>query len=93
MHTVPEDFNTNYKDIDVMIDTRESTNQSPRGSDSGIDSDCTDGNLSWLLNYKIHELPPVPGKCENVVLSCAITFTCLRRLFNAAVLIPYLFDH
>ncbi|XP_019864678.1 uncharacterized protein LOC109593975 [Aethina tumida] len=60
MHTVPEDFNTNYKDIDVMIDTRESTNQSPRGSDSGIDSDCTDGNLSWLLNYKIHELPPVP---------------------------------
>lgn len=24
--------------------------------------DCTDGNLSWLLNYKLEELPPVPGK-------------------------------
>lgn len=34
---------------------------SPRGSDSGIEGDCTDGNLSWLLNYRIHELPPVPG--------------------------------
>lgn len=24
--------------------------------------DCIEGNLSWLLNYKIQELPPVPGK-------------------------------
>lgn len=24
--------------------------------------DCTEGNLSWLLNYKLEELPPVPGK-------------------------------
>lgn len=36
---------------------------SPKGSDSGIEVDCSDGNLSWLLNYKIHELPPVPGGC------------------------------
>lgn len=34
---------------------------SPLSSDSGIEGD-SDGNLSWLLNYKIHELPPVPGK-------------------------------
>ncbi|XP_066262908.1 forkhead box protein J1-A-like isoform X1 [Euwallacea similis] len=33
---------------------------SPRGSDSGIESDYADGSLSWLLNYKIRELPPVP---------------------------------
>ncbi|KAL3270185.1 hypothetical protein HHI36_009242 [Cryptolaemus montrouzieri] len=25
------------------------------------DVDCSDGNLSWLLNYKIHELPPIPA--------------------------------
>ncbi|XP_050296373.1 forkhead box protein I1c-like [Anthonomus grandis grandis] len=44
---------------------------SPRGSDSGIESDCTDGNLSWLLNYKIRELPPVPdsGTIESTVSS------------------------
>ncbi|XP_017768124.1 PREDICTED: uncharacterized protein LOC108556500 [Nicrophorus vespilloides] len=36
---------------------------SPIGSDSGIEMDCcSDGNLSWLLNYKINELPPVPGE-------------------------------
>ncbi|XP_022904760.1 uncharacterized protein [Onthophagus taurus] len=33
---------------------------SPMGSDSGIEGDCSEGNLSWLLNYKIQELPPVP---------------------------------
>lgn len=35
---------------------------SPLSTDSGIEGDCSDGNLSWLLNYKIHELPPVPGE-------------------------------
>lgn len=35
---------------------------SPLSTDSGIEGDCSEGNLSWLLNYKIHELPPVPGK-------------------------------
>ncbi|XP_057660848.1 forkhead box protein A2-B-like [Diorhabda carinulata] len=39
---------------------RDVTSPSSRGSDSGIESDCTEGNLSWLLNYKIQELPPVP---------------------------------
>ncbi|XP_028133674.2 forkhead box protein O1-A-like isoform X2 [Diabrotica virgifera virgifera] len=39
---------------------RDVTSPSPRGSDSGIESDCTEGSLSWLLNYKIQELPPVP---------------------------------
>lgn len=35
---------------------------SPVTSSEGLASDCSDGNLSWLLNYKIHELPPVPGE-------------------------------
>lgn len=36
---------------------------SPGGSDSaGAEADCADVNLSWLLNYKIQELPPVPGE-------------------------------
>ncbi|XP_065157222.1 forkhead box protein E4-like isoform X3 [Atheta coriaria] len=38
---------------------------SPLGSDSGIEGDSTDGNLSWLLNYKINELPPVPDQQHN----------------------------
>ncbi|KAF5298579.1 hypothetical protein FQR65_LT09673 [Abscondita terminalis] len=42
------------------LDTGSSITPSPRSSDSGVESDCTDGNLSWLLNYRIHELPPVP---------------------------------
>ncbi|XP_063908972.1 uncharacterized protein LOC135126770 isoform X3 [Zophobas morio] len=55
-------------------DSRDFLNPSPRGSDSGIESDCTDGNLSWLLNYKIHELPPVPdASTEALNYHSAIT--------------------
>ncbi|KAJ3627481.1 hypothetical protein MTP99_014855 [Tenebrio molitor] len=63
---VAEMHNIHTEDIKVLQNTcsfsesRDFLNPSPRGSDSGIESDCTDGNLSWLLNYKIHELPPVP---------------------------------
>lgn len=39
---------------------------SPLSSDSGIEGD-SDGNLSWLLNYKIHELPPVPGNNDYIM--------------------------
>lgn len=38
---------------------------SPAISDCAQEIDCTDSNLSWLLNYKIQELPPVPGKYWN----------------------------
>lgn len=31
-------------------------------SECSQEADCADSNLSWLLNYKIQELPPVPGK-------------------------------
>lgn len=34
--------------------------------------DCIEGNLSWLLNYKIQELPPVPGKFQNNVRNCLL---------------------
>nr|CAI5865391.1 unnamed protein product [Callosobruchus analis] len=69
-----EDFNhlqniPRFPSIDA--EPRNFTSPSPRGSDSGIESDCTDGNLSWLLNYKIHELPPVPdvSNTENITPS------------------------
>ncbi|CAG9764548.1 unnamed protein product [Ceutorhynchus assimilis] len=39
-------------------DIGNSVSPSPRGSDSGIESDYADLNLSWLVNYKIRELPP-----------------------------------
>ncbi|KAL1492249.1 hypothetical protein ABEB36_012727 [Hypothenemus hampei] len=45
---------------------RDLVSPSPRGSDSGIESDCADGNLSWLLNYKIRELPPVPDSASTI---------------------------
>ncbi|CAH0558886.1 unnamed protein product [Brassicogethes aeneus] len=57
--------NISFKEHDFMTDSKEFTNRSPRDSDSGIESDCTDGNLSWLLNYKIHELPPVPDTLSS----------------------------
>lgn len=64
MHVNTEDFtalqnSTIFKNTE--LDSHDLISGSPRSSDSGIESDCTDGNLSWLLNYKIHELPPVPG--------------------------------
>ncbi|KAF7284117.1 hypothetical protein GWI33_022576 [Rhynchophorus ferrugineus] len=66
-----DDFNSlqgPFKNGDMM-DSRDLVSPSPRGSDSGIESDCADGNLSWLLNYKIQELPPVPDSVstENVL--------------------------
>lgn len=45
----------------IKLETNDCPAPSPLGSDSGIEGDCSEGNLSWLLNYKIHELPPVPG--------------------------------
>lgn len=42
----------------------DSSNPSPRSSDSGIEADC-DGNLSWLLNYKINEILPVPDALDH----------------------------
>lgn len=63
MHNVNTDeFTHNSIFKNDLNESRDFISPSPRGSDSGIESDCTDGNLSWLLNYKIHELPPVPGK-------------------------------
>ncbi|CAH1176248.1 unnamed protein product [Phaedon cochleariae] len=61
MHNVKsEDFRTLHNGDIINDSPRDLKSPSPRGSDSGIESDCTDGNLSWLLNYRIHELPPVP---------------------------------
>lgn len=62
--TKPKDF------IPKQQDSVEYIVPSPRDSDSGIEVDCSDGNLSWLLNYKIHELPPVPGKRTLKKLLC-----------------------
>ncbi|XP_074025518.1 uncharacterized protein isoform X3 [Leptinotarsa decemlineata] len=60
-----EDF-SNLRNGDVVQESsRDLTSPSPRSSDSGIESDCTDGSLSWLLNYKIHELPPVPDATSS----------------------------
>lgn len=73
-HIVAEMHNVNMEELEVIQNTwgkkfvksPENTDMtsciaaSPRGSDSGIEGDCSDGNLSWLLNYRIHELPPVP---------------------------------
>ncbi|KAF5294642.1 hypothetical protein FQA39_LY02774 [Lamprigera yunnana] len=42
------------------IDMESSGAPTPKICDNRIESDCADGNLSWLLNYRIHELPPVP---------------------------------
>lgn len=47
--------------LPVESDVRQ-VSPSPMGSDSGVESDCADGNLNWLLNYRIRELPPVPGE-------------------------------
>jgi len=61
MHNVQtQDFslqNAIFKNVGEATSTANDT----VSSDSGIESDCTDGNLSWLLNYKIRELPPFPG--------------------------------
>lgn len=48
-------------DPSIKLESLNCITSSPRGSDSGIEGDCVEGNLSWLLNYKINELPPVPG--------------------------------
>lgn len=53
--------NTCSNNKQIKLELNDCATPSPLGSDSGIEADCTDGNLSWLLNYKIHELPPVPG--------------------------------
>lgn len=56
--------NNNNNNKQMKLDTGDYV-PSPLSSDSGIEGD-SDGNLSWLLNYKIHELPPVPG--NNYIL-------------------------
>lgn len=66
MHNVQTEdissFQTIFKGSNEEVgNSRDLVSPSPKGSDSGIESDCADGNLSWLLNYKIRELPPVPG--------------------------------
>ncbi|KAJ8949583.1 hypothetical protein NQ318_016214 [Aromia moschata] len=75
MHNVnTEEFTQNSPHFKhYLSDSRDVINPSPRGSDSGIESDCTDGSLSWLLNYKIHELPPVPD-----ALNSENNFQCIR---------------
>lgn len=50
------------KQIELLTKNEEYITSSPKDNDSGIEVDCSEGNLSWLLNYKINELPPVPGK-------------------------------
>ncbi|XP_064212262.1 forkhead box protein N5 isoform X2 [Tribolium castaneum] len=68
-------------------ESRDFLNPSPRGSDSGIESDCTDGNLSWLLNYRIHELPPVPdtsAETLNYHASLSNTPDIIIRTGNSA---------
>lgn len=50
------------KQIELLTKNEDYVASSPKDNDSGIEVDCSEGNLSWLLNYKINELPPVPGK-------------------------------
>ncbi|GJQ69168.1 hypothetical protein Trydic_g6322 [Trypoxylus dichotomus] len=57
--------NTCSNSKQIKLELNECATPSPLGSDSGIEADCADGNLSWLLNYKIHELPPVPDCQPN----------------------------
>lgn len=56
-----QNSNTCSNSKQIKLELNDCATPSPLGSDSGIEADCADGNLSWLLNYKIHELPPVPG--------------------------------
>lgn len=70
-----------YKNTE--LDARDLIDASPRSSDSGIESDCTDGNLSWLLNYKINELPPVPGKIFHLTITLINKkIECLLKTFS-----------
>lgn len=68
MHNVKaEDFqilqNKQQPDyINTFPQQQQQQHNSKFNVDGGIEPDCTEGNLSWLLNYKIHELPPVPGE-------------------------------
>ncbi|KAK9736921.1 Forkhead domain [Popillia japonica] len=55
-----QNSNTCSNSKQIKLELNDCATPSPLGSDSGIEADCADGNLSWLLNYKIHELPPVP---------------------------------
>lgn len=62
MHNVhTQEFTSLQNTIFKSVGEASSTANDAVSSDSGIESDCTDGNLSWLLNYKIRELPPFPG--------------------------------
>lgn len=82
MHVNTENFQVLQNSVGFEsndLDAHDLINGSPRSSDSGIESDCTDGNLSWLLNYKIHELPPVPGKSVKNLL---LFFRVASQLFQ-----------
>ncbi|XP_030752012.1 forkhead box protein O-like isoform X2 [Sitophilus oryzae] len=71
-----------------LMDTRDLVSPSPRGSDSGIESDCADGNLSWLLNYKIQELPPVPDSTstENLLNTTRMVNVVQQKPINEIVI-------
>lgn len=101
MHVNTEDFSP-IQNVGIFksteLDSRDLINGSPRSSDSGIESDCTDGNLSWLLNYKINELPPVPGKIFSMfgitfaffiffVILCSSTLVNLFTCFFVNILV------
>lgn len=43
----------------------EFTVASPGGSDSGLGSDSPEGNLSWLLNFKLDEIPGLQGTIKK----------------------------
>lgn len=64
------------KQIELLTKNEEYVTSSPKDNDSGIEVDCSDGNLSWLLNYKINELPPVPGKKTIIA---RVIFKLLRK--------------
>lgn len=43
----------------------EFTAASPGGSDSGLGSDSPEGSLSWLLNFKLDEIPGLQGTIKT----------------------------
>lgn len=51
---------------------------SPQGSDSGLGSDSPEGNLTWLLNFKLDEIPGLPGNSLYLFLH--------RKIFNQLIL-------
>lgn len=76
MHEVKmEDINTAWGNNEILqsnirsqinmnnqwVQEQTGLSSSPQGSDSGLGNDSPEGNLSWLLNFKLDDLPGLPG--------------------------------